>query len=148
MTTTATRQYQDTRVDVKLVLTALWTATLFMFAYVDIFGFYREDVLQAALHGKVASTAVTINQEFLVLTLGYILVPALMVVLSLVLKPRVNRILNVVVSLLYVVSIAVTCIGEKHVYYLFGSTIEATLLLAITRAAWKWPAVPAARTLA
>jgi hypothetical protein len=41
MSTTTTRQYQDTRVDVRLVLTALWTAMLFVFAYVDIVGFYR-----------------------------------------------------------------------------------------------------------
>ena len=49
MTTTATRQYRDTPVDVKLVLSALWIAMLFVFAYVDIFGFFRADVLDAAL---------------------------------------------------------------------------------------------------
>ncbi len=50
-------QYQDTPVDVKLVLSAQWVAMLFVFAYVDIFGFYRADVLDAALDGKVATTA-------------------------------------------------------------------------------------------
>jgi len=98
--TTTTRQYRDTQVDVKLVLCALWIAMLFMFAYVDIFGFYRADVLDAALDGKVASTAFTVSQIFLTVTLIYILIPTLMVVLSLVLKPRVNRITNIVVSLL------------------------------------------------
>ncbi len=37
----------------------------FVFAYVDIFGFYRADVLDAALDGKVATTAFTVNQVFL-----------------------------------------------------------------------------------
>ena len=138
MSTTA-RQYRDTPVDVKLVISALWIAMLFVFAYVDIFGFYRADVLDAALDGKVATTAFTVNQIFLTLTLVYILLPTLMVVLSLLLKPRVNRIINIVASLLYVLSIIVSCIGEQWTYYILGSIIEATLLVAIARAAWKWP---------
>jgi hypothetical protein len=124
---------------VKVVLSALWIAMLFVFAYVDIFGFFRADVLNAALDGKVATTEFTVNQMFLTLTLIYILVPSLMVVLSLVLKPPVNRITNLVVSLLYMISIIVSCIGETWVYYIVGSVIEALLLLAIARTAWKWP---------
>lgn len=46
--TTAGRQYRDTQVDVKLVLC--------VFAYVDIFGFHRADVLKTALDGRVATT--------------------------------------------------------------------------------------------
>ncbi len=122
MKTRTTRQYQDSPVDVKLVLSAQWVAMLFVFAYVDIFGFYRADVLDAALDGKVATTALTVNQLFLTSTLIYILIPSLMVVLSLLLKPRVNRISNIVVSLLYTISI-----------------IEAILLVAIARSAWTWP---------
>jgi hypothetical protein len=32
--TTTTRQYRDTHIDVKFLLSALWTVTLFVFAYV------------------------------------------------------------------------------------------------------------------
>jgi hypothetical protein len=137
--TTTTRHYRDTPVDVKLVLSALWIALLFVFAYVDIFAFFRADVLDAALDGKVASTGFAVNQLFLTLTLIYILVPSLMVVLSVMLKPHVNRITNVVVSLVYMVSIIVSCIGETWAYYIVGSVIEALLLVAIARTAWKWP---------
>jgi hypothetical protein len=137
--TTTTRQYRDTQVDVKLVLCALWIAMLFVFAYVDIFGFFRADVLNAALDGKVATTGFTVNQMFLTFTLIYILLPTLMVVLSLLLKPRVNRIINIVVSLLYMISIIVSCIGEHWAYYLLGSVVEVILLLAIARSAWQWP---------
>ncbi|HSP76662.1 MAG TPA: DUF6326 family protein [Cryobacterium sp.] len=139
MTTTTTRQYRDTQIDVKLVLCALWITMLFVFAYVDIFGFFRADVLNATLDGKVATTGFTINQVFLVFTLIYILVPVLMVVLSLVLKPRVNRITNIVVSVLYIVTIIAATIGETWVYYVIGSFIEVVLLLVIARTAWKWP---------
>ena len=138
-TTTQAGQYQDTRVDVKLVLSALWIAMLIVFAYVDIFGFFRADILEAALDGKVATMGITVDQVFLVFTDVYILIPTLMVVLSLVLRPRVNRIVNIVVALVYAVSIIATCIGEGWVYYLLGSAVEIVLLAAIVRTAWTWP---------
>jgi hypothetical protein len=96
----------------------------------------------------VATTDFAVNQIFLSSTLIYILLPTLMVVLSLVLKPRVNRIANIVVSLLYMASIIVSCIGEQWVYYILGSIIEAILLLAIARSAWKWPPPQIASSLA
>lgn len=137
--TNRTVQYQDTRVDVKLVLSALWIAMLFVSAYGDIFAFFREDVLRAGLDGKFSGTALPVDQVFLSAALVYILVPSLMVVLSLVLKPRANRITNIAVSSLYAVTVVVTCIGETWVYYLLGSAVEVVLLLAIARTARNWP---------
>jgi Family of unknown function (DUF6326) len=139
VTTTTARQYRNTQVDVKLVLSALWIAMMFVFAYVDIFAFFRSDVLKAVLDGKVATSGFTVNQLFLTFTLIYILPAALMVVLSLLLRPRVNRIANIVVSLVYLITIIGLCIGETWVYYLLGSLIEVILFVAIARTAWKWP---------
>ncbi len=138
-TTTQAGQYRNTRIDVKLVLSALWIAMLIVFAYVDIFGFFRADILRAALDGKVAAMGIAVDQVFLVLTTAYVLIPTLMVVLSLVLRPRVNRIVNIVVALVYAVSIIASCIGEGWVYYLLGSAVEVVLLVAIVRTAWAWP---------
>jgi|SRR5450631_305919 hypothetical protein len=138
-TRTKAGQYQDTKIDVKLVLSALWIAMLIVFAYVDIFGFLRADILRAALDGKMAATGITLDQMFLVFTTVYILIPTLMVFLALVLRPRVNRIVNIVVALFYAVSIIALCIGEGWVYYLLGSAVEVVLLVAIVRTAWTWP---------
>ena len=137
---TTTRQYRDTKVDVRLVLCALWATTLFVFAYVDIFGFYRADVLEAALAGTIASTTFTVDQLFLTTTLVYLLPSILMIVGSLVLPPRANRITNIVVSALYAVSIIVSCVGETWVYYLLGSLVEVVLLVTVAWSAWRWPA--------
>jgi hypothetical protein len=145
--TTTTRQFQDTQVDVKLVLCALWIAMMFVFAYVDIFGFFRADLLNAALDGKVATMGFTVNQIVLTSFLIYVLPPVLMVVLSLLLTPRVNRIVNIVVSLLYLITIIASCTGETWAYYLLGSGIEVILLVAIARTAWKWPPPQGAPTL-
>ncbi len=129
----------DTKVDVKVVLCGLWVTTLFVFAYVDIFGFYRADVINGVLAGEVSGTEFAIDQTFLVLTTLYIVVAALMVVVSLLAQARVNRIANIVVSLIYVVTAAATLIGESWVYYIVGTLIEIALLLVIIRVAWTWP---------
>lgn len=139
----------DSRIDDRIVLSGLWTSVLFIFAYVDIFGFWRADILRGALDGRVSGTAVAINQTFLALTTAYILVPSLMIVVSLLARARVNRAANIVISVLYFVSIVVTALGERWTYYLVGSAVELLLLLMIGRTAWIWrqrshPALPLA----
>jgi hypothetical protein len=146
-TTTRAGQYQDTRIDVKLVLSALWIAMLIVFAYGDIFGLFRADVLRAALDGRMAATGLAVDQVFLALTDVYILIPTLMVVLTLVLRARVNRVVNIVVALVYAVSIIASCVGETWVYYFLGSAVEVVLLIAIVRTAWRWPRTEVAPSL-
>jgi Family of unknown function (DUF6326) len=126
-------------VDVKVVLSGLWISMLFVFAYVDIFGFWRDDVINGALEGKVPGAGFEIDQTFLALTTVYILIPSLMVIVSLLTPARINRTTNLVVSLLYAVSVVVSIIGEPWVYYILGSVVEVLLLLAIARVAWAWP---------
>ena len=58
----------------------------------------------------------------------------------------VNRIVNIVFSLLYSVSIIVSCIGEQWVYYLLGSLVEVIPLAAIARTAWNWSSPQIARS--
>ncbi|PSL57082.1 hypothetical protein B0I31_10259 [Saccharothrix carnea] len=62
-----------------------------------------------------------------------------MVILTLLLAPRVNRI----VSFLYLITILVSCIGETWVYYLLVEVV----LLVIARAAWRWPSPTVAPSL-
>ena len=134
-----TADLQDTRLDVKVVLSGLWICMLFVFAYVDIFGFWRTDVINGALDGKVPGPGFEINQAFLVYSTVYILIPSLMVVVSLLAPARTNRATNIVVSLVYLASVVVSMIGESWIYYILGSVVEVLLLLAVARAAWTWP---------
>jgi hypothetical protein len=138
-TTTPTRQYRDTRIDVKLILCALWATMLIVFAYGDIFGLLRADVLRAALDGRMAATMLSVDQAFLAFSSAYVLIPALMVILALVLAPRVSRVVNAVVALVYAASVAASCVGETWAYFLLGSAAEVVLLGAIIRTAWTWP---------
>jgi hypothetical protein len=78
----------DQRVNVKVVLSGLWVSMLFVFAYVDIFGFWRADVINGALDGRVPGAGFDVDQTFLALTTVYILVPSLMVAFSLIAPAR------------------------------------------------------------
>ncbi|GAB1823603.1 DUF6326 family protein [Herbidospora sp. RD11066] len=133
----------DTKTDVKVVLCGLWIAVLFVFAYVDIFAFYRADVINGVLAGEVSGPGFTIDQRFLTLTTLYIVVAVLMTVVSLLSRARVNRIANIVVSLFYVLTASASLIGETWLYYIAGTLIEVALLLVIIRVAWRWPTTDA-----
>ena len=128
---------EDVKIPVKLKLSALWAATLFLYAYGDIFGFFRPDVIESVKAGKIAGFQ--INQVFLLAVSIYILIPSAMVFLALVLKPEVNRWANLVISVAYFATIVLSAIGETWAYYVFLSLAESVLTLLIAWHAWKWP---------
>lgn len=134
-------ELSDAKVDVKVVLSALWISMLFVFAYVDIFAFWRADVINGALDKKVPGVGLAINQTFLALGTVYIVIPSVMLVVSLVAPSKLNRRANLVVAAVYAATIAASMVGETWVYYLLGSVVEILLLLAIVRTAWHWPKV-------
>ena len=129
----------DAKVPVRIVLGALWTSMLFVFAYVDILGFWRADVIKGALAGKVPGSGPDIDQGFLVQATIYVLIPCLMIALTLLTPARVARMANILVSLTYVVTVVVSVVGEHWAYYVLGSVVECVLLLAVAAVAWKWP---------
>jgi hypothetical protein len=87
--------------------------------------------------GEISGMAIT--QGFLFAVSLYIAIASVMVFLSLVLSPTVNRWTNLVLPSLYVVSIVASAIGETSAYYWFLSIAESALLLLIVWYAWTWP---------
>jgi membrane protein DedA with SNARE-associated domain len=135
MGVTGTR-LEPSPVNVRVKIAALWASMLFVFAYVDLFSLYRLDFRADVEAGEVGGFAV--NQTFLLATTVYVVIPSLMVFCVLVLRPRLNRILNIALAMVYAVSILAATIGE-WTYYLLGSLIEAALLAAVLFYAWTWP---------
>ncbi len=109
---------------------------MFVFAFVDIFGFFRADYRADIESGSISG--ITIGQTFLVGTTVYIAIPSVMVFLTLVLRPRINRIVNIALSIVYGFTIVGAAIGEWN-YFLLGSAIELGALAAITYYVWTWP---------
>ena len=133
---TAETKFQPSNVNVRVKISALWASMLFVFAYVDLFSLYRADFRADLEAGKIAGF--TINQSFLLGTTVYIVIPSLMVFLALVLRPRVGRIANIGLGILYALTIIAGSIGEWN-YYILGSAVEIALLAAIVYYAWTWP---------
>jgi hypothetical protein len=123
-------------INVRLKLSALWVALLFVFAYVDIFAAYRADIIGGVLEGRIAGFQV--DQTFLLLTTIYVAIPSVMVFLTLVLRPRVAQWATLILAALYMLSIVASTIGETWWYYYLGSAIECVLLAAAIRYAWRW----------
>jgi membrane protein DedA with SNARE-associated domain len=132
----AATKLQPSPVNVRVKISALWASMLFVFAYVDLFSLYRPDFRADIEAGEVAGFAV--NQTFLLGTTAYVVIPSLMVFCVLVMQPRLNRIVNIALAVLYTVSIVAATIGEWS-YYLLGSLIESALLAAVVFYAWTWP---------
>jgi hypothetical protein len=133
---TAETKLEPADVNVRIKISALWTSMLFVFAYVDLFSLYRPDVRADLEAGEVGGFAV--EQPFLFGTTVYVVIPSLMVFCALVLRPRVNRIANIALSITYALTILAGAIGEWS-YYILGSAVEVALLAAVVYYAWTWP---------
>jgi hypothetical protein len=128
---------EDVRVPVKLKLSALWAALMFLYAYGDIFAYFRPGFIEDVMAGEVF--AFEINQVFLLAISIYVAMPAVMVFLALTLNPGISRWVNIVLGLVYAVTILLSTIGEDYVYYYFLSFLEGAIALLIVWCAWKWP---------
>jgi hypothetical protein len=136
--TNAQATFDPSPVNVRVKISALWTAMLFVFAYVDVFSLYRPDFRAEIEAGEVGGFAV--GQSFLLATTIYVVIPSLMVFGALVLRPRINRIANIALSIVYSLTIVAGAVGEWN-YYLLGSAVEVAALGAVVYFAWTWPTI-------
>ena len=127
--------FAEERIGVRLKISGLWIAMLFLFAYGDIFGFFKPGQIEEVMSGTVSGNEIT--QAFLFAVSVYVAIASGMIFLSLVLPPAVCRWTNIVLAILYIASIVAAAIGEDA-YYLLLSAVEIALLLLVVRYAWTW----------
>ncbi len=139
---TTDQELDPSPVNVRIKISALWTAMLFVFAYVDIFGLYRADIRADIEAGQIGGF--TVNQSFLLGTTIYVVIPSLMVFAALVLRPGIDRVVNIALGIIYMVTVIAGAIGEWG-YYLLGSAVEVALLASIVYHAWTWPRLASPR---
>jgi Family of unknown function (DUF6326) len=137
MSTSNSRVLEDVRIGVRLKISALWIAMLFLFAYGDIFGFFAPGRIEEVMGGEISGIKIT--EGFLFAVSVYIAIASVMVFLTLILRPGVNRWSNIVLPVLYILSIVASAIGETSAYFVFLSVVESALLLLIIWYAWTWP---------
>jgi len=68
-------------------------------------------------------------------------IPPIMILLSLILKPSINRWVNIIVSFLHILLIIVTRFVPAKIwyYYIYYQSIEAIFHSLIIWYAWRWP---------
>jgi hypothetical protein len=141
-----TTTLEDQRMPVRAKLAATWTSFMFLYAYVDILNFYTPGVIEDILAGKVFEF--DLSQTFSTTALTLMAIPILMVVLSMTLPARANRITNLIVASVYVPVTAFNAAGESWLYfYGLGIVLELVLLALIVRYAWTWPHTASSATM-
>ncbi len=139
----------DRRIPVQAKLAAAWTSFMFLYVYVDVLNFYKPGVVDGILNGLV--WRFDISPTLLTVFLVSVSIPAVMVMLSMTLPDRANRVTNLVVASLlipYSIFNAAGTTWEWIAFYVISIGIEVLLLAFILRSAWAWPrisAVPAGR---
>lgn len=129
----------DSKMDVKTKLAILWVALVLCYAYADIISFFQPGIVTELETGEVAGIEMT--QGFLLSMSVLMSVPILMAVLSLLLKAKVNRLVNVIVGVFHACVLATTILvpADTWAYYAYFMTVEAVLIGLIVWHAWKWP---------
>lgn len=131
-----TTEMEDVRVNIKIRLSALWIAMMLLYIYADILSLFRPGQIEEMIAGKMGPFLVTQGSLFVASTL--MIIPAVMVVLSLTLGPKVNRWANIVFGVLYTFVNISNLIGETWAYYTFFGIVEIACTLLIGWHAWKW----------
>ena len=123
--------HQETAtMDLKVKLSTLWIVVMFNMAFADILSFMLEWTTGHTPEVQVSQGAML---AFAVL----IEIPIAMILLSRVLKYRVNRLANIIAAAITIVFVIGG--GSTHLHYIFFAAVEVLCMLLIAWYAWKWP---------
>ena len=120
----------------KNLLSKLWIFLTVNYIFCDVFSLYHSKFLKELLLGKV--DGIEFTQPFLLSFAIIMELPMLMIVLSIILKNKINRILNIIVGLLMIIiQVGSLVTGSNRLHYMFFSGIEISTLIVIIYLAWR-----------
>ncbi|AFY55373.1 hypothetical protein Riv7116_2876 [Rivularia sp. PCC 7116] len=120
--------------DIKALLSTLWIFVLFNMIFRDLHEFGRPGFLEEIMTGIVNGVQIT---EGLMLIGGIMAeIPISMVLLSRVLKYKINRWANIIAGAITIAIIIQNGVGDLD--DMFFATIEIVSLSVIVWCAWKW----------
>jgi hypothetical protein len=132
-------RWKDEKVSVRVKLSALWIGVMFLYIYADIKALFETGIIEQIMAGEIMGMA--INQAFLLYSAILMSIPPVMAFLSLILKPAVNRIVNMVLGILHIL-LAIGILfgpGEPWAYYYWYTALEVGFHLLIVLHAIRWP---------
>ncbi len=125
-------------INIKIKLAALWSSALFCYIYGDYFQLYTPGKVNSLISGdNNLDSPVTLLIASVVMA-----IPSVMIAGSILLKPRLNRILNIVFGTLFtimMVTIGIYSTHEWYLFYVFLAFLESIITALIVWHAWKWP---------
>ena len=127
------------KVNLKLKLAALWASLMFLYIYIDYFTLYMPGKIVGIQKGNVYVFDIT--RGFLLGALISVTIPAMMIFLSVALPARTNRLVNIIIAIVYIPYTLFNLAGEVWMHMVFGALAEVVLLCLIILYAWKWPRV-------
>ena len=130
-----TTEKENVKINVKMKLSALWVALMFIYIYADILQLFMPGKVEKMMEGRMGPFPVT--QGALLLAAILMMIPAVMVFLSLTLKPKVNRWVNIILGVMYTFVNINNFIGETRAFYVFFCTVDIALTFQIVVYAWK-----------
>jgi hypothetical protein len=132
-----TSELEDVKANVRIVLSALWTTVMFCYIYGDYFELYVPKKVEGLLNGQNL-----LDSPTKLFAISVILaIPALMISLSLLLKPKLCRWLNICVGLfftLFTLLVGISSMSAWTTYYVFLSFLESSITMLIVWRAWTW----------
>ena len=131
---------KDFEINIKIKLAGLWTAVTFCYLYGDYFELYTPDKVEGLMSGENGLESPMV----LFIASIVMVIPSLMVFLSLVLKPLLNKWLNIIFGSLFTIMMILIAIGSLtpwYTFYVFLAIVEATLTFMIVWNAFKWPKI-------
>lgn len=128
---------EDYKVNIRIKLSALWTSIMFCYIYGDYFELYVPQKVEGLLNGQnmLDSPAKLFSATFI------LTIPALMISMSMVLKPGLAKWLNVGVGVfftLFTLLVGISSMTEWRTFYVFLSFIESVLTAIVVIMAWSW----------
>jgi hypothetical protein len=129
---------EDIKVNTRIKLAALWTSVMFCYIYGDYFSLY----VPGKIDGFITGNNLLDSPLKLFAAAVLMAIPALMIFLSIVLPPALNRWLNISFGALYtaiMLLIAFTTIAPWWSFYVFLAIVESILTSFIFWYALKWP---------
>ncbi len=131
---------ENLQVNVKIKLSVLWTAVMFCYVYGDYFELYTPDKVEGLLKGvNILDTPFKLFSAAVVMA-----IPAFMIFLSILLKPKISRWLNIVFGTLFTLMmlyIIYSSLTSWYAFYVLLAVLESFITALIVWYALKWPKV-------
>ena len=131
---------EDRNVNVKVKLALLWVALMFFYIYNDLLSLNQPGHVAQLVEGQLEGVQFT--QTILFGAAVLMAFPSFMILLSLTLKAKVNRLVNIIIGIFHIfVLLGTQFVGEGQVwlYWRLYELLEVLFLVLIIWTAWKWP---------